>query len=123
MSNPPLTSVVDDNDSVRESLQCLIRSFGFAVEDFASVEAFLNSYFFPDTRRLIRDARMPGMSGLEVQRRLAAEFREIPMVFITTHVDEAARSQALKDGVEDYLFNHFREEASFQAIRAALNLK
>jgi FixJ family two-component response regulator len=90
------------------------------VEDFASVEAFLNSYFFPDTRRLIRDARMPGMSGPEDQRRLAAEFREIPVVFITAHVDEAARSQVLKDGVKDYSLKPFREEASYQAIRAAL---
>jgi FixJ family two-component response regulator len=123
MSNLSLISVIDDDDSVRESLQCLIRSFGFAVEAFASAEEFLNSYSFPDTRCLILDVRMPGMSGLELQRRLAAEFREIPVIFITAHGDGAARSQALKNGAVDYLLKPFREEALLQAIHAALNLK
>jgi FixJ family two-component response regulator len=66
---------------------------------------------------------MPGMSGLELQRRLAAEFREIPVIFITAHGDEAARSQALKNGAVDYLLKRFREDVLLQAIRAALNLK
>ena len=123
MSNLSLISIVDDDDSVRESLQCLIRSFGFAVEAFATAEEFLNSYSFHDTRCLILDVRMPRMSGLELQRRLAAEFREILVIFITAHGDGAARSQALKDGAVDYLLKPFREEALLQAIHAALNLK
>jgi FixJ family two-component response regulator len=93
------------------------------VEAFASAEEFLNSYSFPDTRCLILDVRMPGMNGLELQRRLAAEFREIPVIFITAHGDRAARSQALKAGAVDYLLKPFREEALLQAIHAALNLK
>jgi FixJ family two-component response regulator len=123
MSNLSLISVVDDDDSVRESLQCLIRSFGFAVEAFASAEEFLNSYSLPDTRCLILDVRMPGMNGLELQRRLAASHRETPVIFITAHGDEAARSQALKNGAVDYLLKPFREDALLHAIHAALNLK
>jgi FixJ family two-component response regulator len=122
MSNLYLISVVDDDNSVRESLQCLIRSFGFAVDAFASAEEFLNSYRLSDTRCLILDVRMPGMTGLELQRRLAAELREIPVIFITAHGDETARSQALKDGAVDYLFKPFREEALLGAIHAALKM-
>lgn len=122
MSNLSLISVVDDDDSVRESLQCLIRALGFAVEAFASAEEFLNSYRLPDTRCLVLDVRMPGMSGPELQRRLAAGCREIPVILITAHGDEAARSQALKDGAVDYLFKPFREESLLEAIHAALKM-
>jgi FixJ family two-component response regulator len=123
MSNLSLISVVDDDTSVRESLQCLIRSFGFAVEAFASAEEFLNSGHLPNTRCMILDVRMPGMSGLELQRRVAASHREVPVIFITAHGDEAARSQALKNGAVDYLLKPFRDEALLHAIHAALNLK
>ena len=121
MSNLSLISVVDDDASVRESLRCLIRSVGFAVEVFASAEEFLKSDHLHKTRCLILDVRMPGMNGLELQRRLAASHREIPVIFITAHGDGAARSQALKDGAVDYLFKPFREEALLHAINAALN--
>ena len=123
MVNLPLISVVDDDTSVRESLQCLIRSFGFAVEAFASAEEFLNSGHLHNTRCMILDVRMPVMNGLELQRRLAASHREIPVIFITAHGDEAARSQALKDGAVDYLIKPFREEALLHAIRVAMNLR
>jgi len=123
MSNLSLISVVDDDTSVRESLQCLIRSFGFAVEAFASAEEFLNSGHLPSTRCMILDVRMPGMNGLELQRRVAASHREVPVIIITAHGDEAARSQALKNGAVDYLLKPFREEALLHAIHAALNLK
>ena len=120
MVSPPLISVVDDNDSVRESLKGLIRSVGFAVEDFPSAERFLNSDHLNDTRCLILDVRMPGMGGLELQRRLVKSSRDIPIIFITAHGDEAARSQALKDGAADYLFKPFSEQALLNAINAAL---
>jgi len=123
MVNLPLISVVDDDTSVRESLQCLIRSFGFAVEAFASAEEFLNSGNLHNTRCMILDVRMPVMNGPELQRRLAASHREIPVIFITAHGDEAARSQALKDGAVDYLLKPFTEEALLNAIRASLNSK
>src|ERR1700681_2914946 len=99
--SPPLISVVDDNDAVRESLRGLIRSVGFAVEDFPSAEKFLNSDHFNDTRCLILDVRMPGMGGLELQRRLLKSNRNIPIIFITAHGNEADRSRALRDGAVD----------------------
>jgi FixJ family two-component response regulator len=123
MANLSLISVVDDDSSVRESLRCLIRSVGFGVEVFASAEDFLKSDHLHDTRCLILDVRMPGMNGLELQRKLSASHREIPVIFITAHGDGAARSQALKDGAVDYLFKPFREEALLHAIHAAMNLK
>ncbi|HZS09041.1 MAG TPA: response regulator transcription factor [Blastocatellia bacterium] len=123
MAGLPLISVVDDDESVRESLQGLIRSVGFAAEVFASAEAFLNSEHLRQTRCLILDVRMPGMNGLELRRRLAASQSEIPVIFITAHGDETARSQALRDGAVDYLFKPFSEEALLNAIHAALNSK
>src|SRR5215470_326271 len=118
-----IISVVDDDDSVRESLQCLIRSFGFPVEAFASAEEFLTSYHLRDTRCLILDVRMPGMNGIELQRRLVASHCEIPVVFITAHGNEAARSQAQRDGAVAYLLKPFTEEALLSAIHAALKLE
>jgi len=123
MSNLSLISIVDDDASVRESLQCLIRSFGFAVEAFPSAEEFLNSDHLLNTRCMILDVRMPGMNGLELQRRVVASHRDVPVIFITAHGDEAARSQALKNGAVDYLLKPFPEEALLHAIHAALNLK
>jgi FixJ family two-component response regulator len=123
MVSPPLISVVDDNDGVRESLKGLIRSVGFAVEVFPSAEAFLNSDHLSDTRCLILDVRMPGMDGPELQRRLVKTDRGIPVVFITAHGNAAARSQALKDGAVDYLFKPFSEQALLNAISAALALE
>ena len=121
MSNHALISIVDDDTSVRESLQGLIRSVGFAVAVFASAEEFLNSERLLDTRCLILDVRMPGMSGLELQRRLAASHCDIPVIFITGHGDEAARWQALKNGAVNYLFKPFSEEVLLGAIYLALN--
>jgi len=93
------------------------------VEAFASAEEFLNSGNLHNTRCMILDVRMPVMNGLELQRRLAASHREIPVIFITAHGDEAARSQALKDGAVDYLIKPFREEALLHAISVAMNLR
>ena len=123
MSNLSIISVVDDDDSVRESLQGLIRYFGFAVEVFPSAEEFLKLDHLRDTRCLILDVRMPGMNGIELQRRLVAGHREIPVIFITAHGDEAARSQALRDGAVGYLLKPFTEEALLSAIHAALKLE
>jgi FixJ family two-component response regulator len=120
MANLPLISVVDDDDSVRESLRGLIRSVGFAVKVFASAEEFLNSDHLRNTDCLILDVRMPGMNGLELQRQLAATARKIPVIFITAHGDEEVRSRALNGGAVDYLLKPFSEEALLNAIDAAL---
>jgi FixJ family two-component response regulator len=123
MANIFIISVVDDDDSVRESLQCLIRSFGFAVEAFASAEEFLKSDHLRDTRCLILDVRMPGMNGIELQRRLVASHYVIPVIFITAHGDETARSHAMRDGAVAYLLKPFSEEALLNAIHTALKLE
>ena len=123
MANLPLISVVDDDQSVRESLSGLIRSVGFGVMVFASAEEFLNSNHLSDTNCLILDVRMPGMNGLELQRRLAASHRSIPVIFITAHGDEEARVRALNGGAVEYLLKPFSEEALLSAIDAALKSK
>jgi len=120
MANLPLISVVDDDDSVRESLRGLIRSVGFAVKVFASAEEFLNSDHLRNTDCLILDVRMPGMNGLELQRQLAATDRKIPVIFITAHGDDEVRSRALNGGAVDYLLKPFSEEVLLNAIDAAL---
>jgi FixJ family two-component response regulator len=123
MSNPPLISVVDDDESVRESLSGLIRSVGFGVMVFASAEEFLSSNRLLDTDCLILDVRMPGMNGLELQRRLATSHMSIPVIFITAHGDEEARVRALNGGAVEYLLKPFSEEALLRAIDAALKSK
>jgi FixJ family two-component response regulator len=123
MANVHLISVVDDDDSVRESLQGFIRSLGFAVEVFALAEEFLKSDHLRKTDCLILDVRMPGMNGLELQRQLVASQSGIPVIFITSHEDDMARLQALKEGAVDYLLKPFSEEALLNAIHTALDPK
>ena len=123
MSNSPLISVVEDDDSVRESLRRLIRSVGFAVQAFSSAEQFLNSEEFRETRCLILDVKLPGMDGLELQRQLIANRCEIPIIFITAHGDDAARVRALGNGALEYLFKPFSEEALLNAIHMSLTAR
>ena len=124
MASPPLISVVDDDDSIRESLQSLLRSAGFAVKVFTSAEEFLNSNYSGDSECLILDVRMPGMGGIELYRRLLASNYAVPVIFITAHgSDEAVRSRALKDGAVDYLVKPFSEDSLLNAVRTALSSK
>jgi FixJ family two-component response regulator len=123
MANLPRISVVDDDDSVRESLGGLIRSVGFGVMVFGSAEEFLTSDRLRDTDCLILDVRMPGMNGLELQRRLATNHFAIPIIFITAHGDEEARVRALNGGAVEYLLKPFSEEALLRAIDTALKSK
>jgi FixJ family two-component response regulator len=116
-----LISVVDDDDSVRESLRGLLRSVRFGVEVFASAEEFLSSARAPETDCLILDVRMPGMSGLDLQQRLAASHPEMPIIFITSHEDEDLKSRALNGGAVDYLLKPFSEEALLNAVQTALS--
>jgi FixJ family two-component response regulator len=120
VTKTPLISVVDDDDSVRESLRALLRSVRFAVDVFASAEEFLSSSRVPETDCLILDVRMPGMGGLELQRRLVGSHPSVPVIFITAHGDEDLRSRALKGGAVDYLLKPFSEEALLSAVKTAL---
>ena len=120
MSAPPLIAIVDDDDSLRNSLNNLIRSVGFWVQGFSSAEAFLNSNQLAGTACLILDVRMPGMGGLELQRQLGAVDYRIPIIFVTSDGDDDARARALAAGAVDFLYKPFREEALLNAIDTAL---
>jgi FixJ family two-component response regulator len=120
VANAPLISVVDDDGSMRESLRGLLRSVRFGVEVFASAEEFLGSDRVGETDCLILDVRMPGMSGLELQRRLASSHPGMPVIFVTAHGDEELRSRALKSGAVDFLFKPFSEEALLNAVQKAV---
>jgi FixJ family two-component response regulator len=123
MTNLPLISIVDDDDSVRESVRGLLRSVRYGVEAFASAEEFLSSDRSRETDCLILDVRMPGMSGLELQSSLVASRRLIPVVFITAHGDEELRSRALRAGAVDFLLKPFSEDALLNAVQTALRAK
>jgi FixJ family two-component response regulator len=118
-----LVSVVDDDESVRESLPDLLRQFGFAAEAFASAEAFLASDFVARTKCLILDVAMPGMTGPDLQRELATRRHAIPIVFITASGDKAIRTQVLANGAVECLFKPFSETALLDALNAALRLR
>jgi FixJ family two-component response regulator len=118
-----LVSVVDDDESVRESLPDMLRQFGFAAESFASAEAFLASDVVGRTSCLILDVAMPGMSGPELQRELANRRWSIPIVFITASGDNTIRARAVADGAVECLFKPFSETALLDALNAALRMR
>jgi FixJ family two-component response regulator len=115
-----IVSLVDDDESVRESLPDLLRQFGFVVEAFSSPEAFLASEYVDQTQCLILDIAMPGMTGPDLQRELTGRRREIPIVFITAQADESVRQRVLDQGAVACLFKPFSETAMLAAVYAAL---
>ena len=122
MTTRPLVSVVDDDESVRESLPDLLREFGFAVQAFASAEEFLASGRMSETRCLILDVAMPGMNGLDLQRELTSRRQEIPIVFITAHGDQTTRPRLIEQGAVDCLIKPFSDTALRAALDAALGV-
>jgi FixJ family two-component response regulator len=119
-SEGQLVSVVDDDESVRESLPDLLRQLGFTVEAFSSAQEFLASHRIAQTRCLIVDVAMPGMSGPELHRELMRRQQAIPIVFITAHRDETIRPSLLAQGAVECLFKPFSETALREAVDAAL---
>jgi FixJ family two-component response regulator len=117
-----LVSVVDDDESVRESLPDLLREFGFAARTFSSAEEFLESDCVGQTKCLMLDIGMPGMTGPDLQRELKLRGRPIPIVFITAHRDEAIRTRVLEDGAVECLFKPFSDTALLEALNAALRV-
>ena len=115
-----LISVVDDDESVRESLPDLIQQFGFAVQAFSSAEDFLASECVGQTRCLILDVAMPGMSGPDLQTELTRRGQKIPIVFITAHGGEAVRPRLLEQGAVECLSKPFSDTALLDALHAAL---
>jgi FixJ family two-component response regulator len=123
MAMPLLVSVVDDDESVRESLPDLLREFGFAARAFSSAQEFLASESVGNTRCLILDVAMPGMSGPDLQRELALRRQEIPIVFITAQPDDALRPRLLASGAVECLFKPFSDMALWEALHTALRLR
>ena len=117
----PLVVVVDDDESVRESLPDLLRQFGHAAQAFSSAEAFLMSQSVSEARCLILDISMPGMSGLELQQELTRTGREIPIVFITGGGDRSIRPRLIAAGAVECLFKPFSEAELCAAVTTALS--
>ncbi len=117
----PLAAVVDDDISVRESLQSLIRSAGLEVKVFASAEEFLTAVHTRKADCLILDVRLPGMSGIDLHRQLMARSCKVPAIFITAHgYDDRTRSQTYSDWTVACLTKPFSEDELFDALREAL---
>jgi FixJ family two-component response regulator len=117
----PLISVVDDDISVRKSLNRLIRSAGLDVRLFASAEEFLNSSHAPRPDCLILDVRLPGMSGVELNKQLGARSCKVPVIFITAHgSDDTARAEAASDRTVAYLIKPFSGDELLDAINKGL---
>jgi len=117
-----LVSVVDDDESVREALESLIRSAGLKVQVFVSAEQFLESRGFENTACLILDVRMPGMSGIELHRYLLSKGHHVPVVFMTAHAsDEQCRTEALSQGGFAYLIKPFHKGELLDAIYRVLD--
>ena len=121
LENRQLVSVVDDDESVRESLPDLLGEFGFAVETFASAEEFLASGRVAKTACLILDIAMPGMSGPDLQRELLLRSEKVPIVFITAHADQTLIPRLIEQGAVACLLKPFSDTALRDALDAALD--
>ena len=115
-ATPELVSIVDDDDSVRESLPDLVRQLGFAAEAFSSAEAFLGSDLLNETRCLILDVTMPGMSGLDVLRLLKTRGNAIPVILISAHDDENTRARGRELGADCFMRKPLDGQALLDAI-------
>jgi FixJ family two-component response regulator len=118
-----LVSVVDDDESVRESLPDLLGEFGFSAHAFSSAEEFLASSQVAETRCLILDVAMPGMTGPDLQRELKLRQQEIPIIFITGQTDERVRSRVLELGAVECLFKPFSDTALLNALNTAFGVR
>ena len=122
METRSLVSVVDDDESVRESLPDLLKEFGFAAMAFSSAEEFLASDSLVKTRCLILDIAMPGMSGPDLQKVLALRRQSMPIVFITASSDKSVRPRLLKEGAAECLFKPFSDTELQDALKTALKV-
>lgn len=123
LKHKSLITVVDDDESVREALENLISSVGFEVKLFASAEDFLDSDTPLQTDCAVLDVRLPGITGLELQRRLAADGQRIPVIIITAQGDDKTRDEAVAGGAVAFLKKPFKEEVLLAALESALKRK
>lgn len=117
-----LVAVIDDDESVRESLPDLLKELGFRVRAFSSAETFLASDHVDETKCLILDIAMPGMSGPDLQLELRRRRAEIPIIYITGRTDETIRQRMIEGGAVECLFKPFRETALLEALHTALDV-
>ena len=119
----PLVAVVDDDNSMREALESLLKSVGFRTAIFASANEFLNADENTKPDCLILDVRMPEVNGLELQRKLVSENRRLPIVFISAHCEADEKEQALSAGAIDFLYKPFSDESLLCAVERAIKTK
>jgi len=119
----PLVAIVDDDESVRESLPDLLREFGFATHSFSSAEEFLTSDSLVQTGCLVLDIAMPGMTGFDLQQELKLRGHSIPIIFISAHKDEVVRRRAFQQGAVEFLSKPFSDTALLQALHTALGVR
>ena len=123
MPNSPLISIVDDDESMRASLDNLMRSVGYRAQAFPSAEAFLSSGQMDGTACLILDVRMPGMNGLDLQDHLVASGAGVPIIFVTSHIDDDLRARALDAGAVTFLYKPFDENELLDTIDSVLRTR
>lgn len=118
-----LVSIVDDDESVRDAIHSVLKSVGLRARSFASAEEFLRSGRQRETACLVADIKLPGMSGLELQARLAENDCRIPIIFITAHGDKGIRRQAMRAGAVEFLEKPFDTEVFLQRVHAAVDTR
>ncbi|MGA3091991.1 MAG: response regulator [Terriglobales bacterium] len=118
----PLASIVDDDESIRESLPDLLKQFGFAARAFSSAEEFLASDYVGQTQCLILDVGMPEMTGPDLQRELMRRRQAIPIIFITAERDMTVRQRLIRQGAVECLFKPFSDTALLEALNGALRV-
>ncbi len=123
MVKRPLVSVVDDDESVRESLPDLLRELGYSVQTFSSAEEFLASDCIDETRCLLLDIVMPGMTGPDLQQELRIRGQQIPIIFITAQADETVRLRSPEQGTVACLLKPFSDTVLFEALNAAFRVR
>jgi FixJ family two-component response regulator len=120
MKAPGIVFVVDDDESVRESLSSLLRSDGLRVETFSSARDFLKQKAPEEPSCLVLDVRLPGLSGLDLQSELARRNNSLPIIFITGHGDIPMTVRAMKAGAVEFLTKPFSDEDFLRAVRSAI---
>lgn len=120
-TTPPLVAIVDDDESIRQAMECLMRCLGLRAVSFSSAEAFLLSGRLAETDCLILDLKMPGMGGMALRSQLATISPSLPTIFITAHWDEATRRHALELGAVDFLRKPCNEDDLLEAVQLALD--
>jgi FixJ family two-component response regulator len=120
LAQVPMISIVEDDESVRDTMSGLIRSLGYNAATFASAEEYLRSERLGDTSCLITDVQMPGMSGLDLQDRLIAGGHRIPIIFVTAFPEERSRARAFKAGACGFLSKPFRDDRLIECLDRAL---